>query len=153
MTENKTTENMGIVVHGEAVASVSLIDTLKNTESEFFSTIPYTGERADAIKVYNAVNGDGEQLSDHLGEILEIENIVAHPIMMEGDDGNVTKVLRTVLVGADGTSYASVSEGVVSSIQKITGIVGSAPWTPALKVVPKEVKTRKGFKVLTLSLV
>ncbi|MFE2611637.1 hypothetical protein ACFXDI_52175 [Streptomyces mirabilis] len=48
----------------------------------------------------------------------------------------------------------SVSQGVASSLQRIIGIVGQGPWTDEpLKVVPKEVKTRRGFKTLTLALV
>ncbi|MED1518479.1 hypothetical protein P4U63_29235, partial [Bacillus paranthracis] len=61
--------------------------------------------------------------------------------------------LRVVLLDKDGKGYHAVSQGVVSSIQKIISIVGPAPWTDEpLKIVPYEVKTRKGFKTLTLQL-
>lgn len=124
----------------------------ENTQTAMFSSITGT-DRATTVKVYNAINSSDNPISDNLGSVLEITDMVAHAIELE-DEITKEKVqaMRVVLLTADGTSYHSVSQGVVSSLQKIIGIVGPAPWKPALKVVPVEVKTRKGFKTLTLQL-
>lgn len=119
----------------------------------FFSSIQ-TKDRKSAIKVYNAINSSENPLADHRGEVLHITDMVAHAITLEDD---VTKenvdALRVVLVDKDGNAYHAISQGVVSSIQKIISIVGPAPWTDEpLEIVPVEVKTRKGFKTLTLQL-
>ncbi|HDR4470848.1 MULTISPECIES: hypothetical protein [Bacillus cereus group] len=118
----------------------------------FFSSIQ-SKDRKSAIKVYNAINSSENPLADHRGEVLQITDMVAHAITLEDE---VTKenvdALRVVLVAKDGKAYHAISQGVVSSIQKIISIVGPAPWNEPLEIVPVEVKTRKGFKTLTLQL-
>ncbi|MRD28069.1 hypothetical protein GH869_28425 [Bacillus thuringiensis] len=118
----------------------------------FFSSIQAT-DRKSAIKMYNAINSSENALADHKGEVLQITDMVAHAITLQDE---VTKedveALRVVLVAKDGTAYHAVSQGVVSSIQKIISIVGPAPWNEPLEIVPIEVKTRKNFKTLTLKL-
>ena len=147
-------EEKNNVVVREEIATPSMLDSLKNTENVFLSTIPNDGSRESQIKIYNAINGDGENLGDHLNKVIEVENFVAHPVQMVDDQtGEIIEALRIVLVTPTGETYASVANGVLSSIQKISGIIGSAPWTPALKLKAVEVKTRKGFKTMTLSLV
>lgn len=142
---------------GEIVVKEDLVTTLdpsifENTNQALFSSIKVE-DRATQIKVFNAINGAENSLSDHLGEVLEIQDMVAHPITLQDE---VTKedvqAMRVVLLTADGVGYHAVSGGVVSSLQKLIGVVGQAPWTPALKVVPIEQKTRKGFKTITLRL-
>ncbi|PED82304.1 hypothetical protein CON65_12530 [Bacillus pseudomycoides] len=118
----------------------------------FFSSIQ-SKDRKSAIKVYNAINSSENPLADHRGEVLHITDMVAHAITLEDE---ITKenvdALRVVLVAKDGKAYHAISQGVVSSIQKIISIVGPAPWSEPLEIVPIEVKTRKGFKTLTLQL-
>lgn len=147
-------ENRNEMMIREEIATPSMVDTLKNPTSVFFSSIENDGTRETQIKIYNAVSGEGENVSDHLKEVIEVENIVAHPVqMVDEKTGEITDALRIVLVSPDGTTYSSVATGVLSSMQKIMGIIGSAPWTPALKIMPVEVKTRNGYKTITLSLV
>lgn len=124
----------------------------ENTQTALFSSITVT-DRATQIKVYNAINSSENSLNDHLGEVLSITDMVAHPIELEDEVTKETiQAMRVVLLDKDGVAYHSVSGGVVSSLQKIIGIVGQAPWTPALELSCVEVKTRKGFKTMTLKL-
>ena len=60
--------------------------------------------------------------------------------------------LRTVLVAKDRKTYSAISEGVTSSLLKIFAIVGQPTWEKGIKVVCKQVTTKKGFNVLTLEL-
>lgn len=142
---------------GEIVVKEDLVTTLdpsifENTNQALFSSIKVQ-DRETQIKVFNAINGAENSLSDHLGEVLEIQDMVAHPITLQDE---ITKedvqAMRVVLLTPEGVGYHAVSGGVVSSLQKLIGVVGQAPWTPALKVVPVEQKTRKGFKTITLRL-
>lgn len=124
-----------------------------NSNEVFFSSIK-SDSRKSAVKVYNAINSSENPLADHRGEVLHITDMVAHAITLQDEvTGQDVEALRVVLVDKDGKAYHAISQGVVSSIQKIIGIVGSAPWTDEpLEIVPVEVKTRKGFKTLTLQL-
>lgn len=126
---------------------------LQNVEQSFISSIQAT-DRKSSVALYNAMNSGDNALADMVGIELEITDFVAHTVQLRDE---VTKqpvdALRVVLIDKEGKAYHAISEGVVSSMQKIIGIVGPAPWREEpLKVVPKNVKTRNKFTVLTLQL-
>lgn len=154
---SKEIKNEEVVVDNELVVTDDLVTEIspsifENTNQAIFSSIKGT-DRATSIKIYNAINASENSLSDHIGEVIEITDMVAHPIELEDEVTKQTiQAMRVVLLTAKGVGYHSVSGGVVSSLQKIIGIVGPAPWTEPLKVVPIEVKTRKKFTTLTLKL-
>lgn len=140
-----------VLVTEDLVTEIST-SMFENTTQAIFSSIQGT-DRATNIKVYNAINASENSLSDFVGDVLEITDMVAHPIEIDDTQtGEKIKAMRVVLLTADGVGYHSVSGGVVSSLQKLIGIVGQAPWTPALQVVPVKVKTRKNFETITLKL-
>ncbi|MFE3968279.1 hypothetical protein [Streptomyces cyaneofuscatus] len=149
----KNTENTTDVLATEDIATASPTIFEQGTQ-QMFSTIQAT-DRKSSIKLYNAVSNAEHSLSDHIGEVIEITDMVAHAVELEDEVTKETiQAMRVVLLTADGQGYHSVSQGVASSLQRIIGIVGQGPWTDEpLKVVPKEVKTRRGFKTLTLALV
>ncbi|WP_431806265.1 hypothetical protein [Bacillus pumilus] len=154
-----TTENNEMVVSSNELAEVEQHDVaqapatiFEQTSQQIFSTI-VAEDRKTKIKLYNAVNNSTASLSDHIGEVLEITDLVAHPIKVQQQDGSLVDALRTVLVAKDGTTYHSVANGVVDSLQKIIALVGAGSWADdPLKIVPKNVKTRNGFTTLTLAL-
>lgn len=159
VAENESFENAEnttvMVVNKNDIATEELMNELKNPSSSFFCTIQDDGTRASKIAIYNAISTEGEQLSDHLKEVLEIVNVAAHPVRLtDPNTGEITNAMRTVLIGKDGKCYQAVSEGVVSSLNRIFAIVGSAPWTDEpLKIRPVQVTTSNKFKVTTLELV
>lgn len=114
-----------------------------------WTSIPNDGSRKSIAAISNAMD-DAESLRDHLGEVLEIENILLHDVTIEREDGEDFPAVRAVLIGSDGTCYASVSSGVISSLQKILTLAGMAPWTPPLRLVAREVNTRKGRRTIRL---
>ncbi|NRQ87282.1 hypothetical protein HQK35_19040 [Bacillus velezensis] len=150
----KNTENVEVneVVSTEDVATFSP-SMFEQPQQVMYSTINTT-DRKSRIKLYNAVGDAEESLSDHVGAIIEVTDMVAHSVELEdAQTGEKIKAMRIVLLTKDGVGYHSVSKGVASSIQRIIGIMGEGPWTEEpLKICPKEVKTRSGFKTLTLAL-
>lgn len=145
-----------MVVSRNDLATTDLIEDLKNPDSAFFCSIKDDGTRASKIAIYNAVNSQDEQLSDHIGEVLEIVDVVAHPVTLtDPETGEVTNALRTVLVDVNGVKYGAVSAGITSSLQKIFAIVGMPSWTDEpVKMKIKQVKTNNGVnKVNTIELV
>lgn len=153
--ENMVVENEVAVVENGADLTPHTIDELTKVERSFFCSIKDDGTRASKVKIYNALNTQGEQLSDHINEELEIVDISAHAIkVVDNSTGELTQTLRTVLIAKDGTTYQAVSSGVISSLQKIFAIVGFPSWVDEPVIVkPVNVKTNNGFKVLTLELV
>lgn len=141
-------------VNTNDLAPASAINNLVNPANSFFCSIPNDGSRENAVKIYNAINSKGDSLDDHIGEILEIVNIAAHPVnILDENSGEIKECLRTVLIDKNGKNYDAVSEGIASSLQRIFAIVGQPPYAEPLKVKMVQVKTRKGFKTNTLELV
>ena len=152
-TIEESTEVMTVERHD--IASVDLINELKNPASSFFCSIPDDGTRKSKVAIYNAVNTQDEQLADHIGEVLEITDVVAHPVKLIDADGVVVEALRTVLVDVNNVKYGAVSAGITSSLQKIFAIVGMPTWKDEpVKMKIKQVKTSNGVnKVNTIELV
>lgn len=149
-----TEKNELMTIDRNDLAPANALEMLANPEASFFCSIPNDGSRAAAIAIYNAVNSKGESLDDHKGEILEVVNVAAHPVsLVDENTGELVNALRMVVIDKDGKNYDAVSQGIVSSFQKIFGIVGQPPFNPALKIKVVEQKTRKGFKTNTIELV
>lgn len=144
-------KNEIMTINPNDLATPSLVSALQNPGTQMFCSIRDDGSRSSKAKIYNAVNGAAEQLSDHINETLSIKDVVAHEIMLpDMQTGEVTNCLRTVLIAEDGTAYQAVSQGVVSSLSKIFAIVGMPTWDEPVHLTPMNVKTKQGFKVLTL---
>ena len=154
-TEVATVDNGVVAVENSGDIATYTIDDLINVNNAFFCSIHNDGTRESKVKIYNALNTQGEQLSDHINEELKIVDVAAHTInVVDKATGELSQTLRTVLIAADGATYQAVSGGVISSLQKIFAIVGFPSWKDEPVVLkPVNVKTNNGFKVLTLELV
>ena len=108
-----------------------------------------------AMAVSNAA-----QVSDHVGETINLANFVLQATTMKDDDpksetvGEDVPILRTILVTAEGDAYAAVSDGLFKVLQTFTSILGEpSTWPP--KGVPMRLtldRSRRGFNYLTLTL-
>ena len=150
---NETTKNELMV---NDVASVDLVEQLKNPAGSFFCSIKDDGSRKSKVKIYNAISAVDESLADHIGEVLEVVDVIAHPVTLTDEKtGEIFEALRTVLVTKDGKSYEAVSNGITNSLSRIFSIVGMPSWVEEpVKMKIKQVKTRNGNnKVNTIELV
>lgn len=141
------------------VASVDLVEQLKNPNGQFYCSIADDGSRKSKVAIFNAINSADESLGDHIGEVLEVVNVVAHPVELADEEtGELITALRTVLVTKDGKTYTAVSQGVTSALSRIFSIIGmpdGGAWEKEpVKMKIKQVKTRNGNnKVNTIELV
>ena len=141
------------------VASIDLVEQLKNPGAGFYSSITDDGTRKSKIAIFNAVNGADESVADHIGEVLDIVNVVAHPVELTDEEtGEIINCLRTVLVDKNGKTYTAVSQGITSALAKVFTIVGTpdgGAWEKEpVRMKIKQVKTRNGQnKVNTIELV
>ena len=141
------------------IASVGILEQFKDPEGQFYCSLQNDGTRKSKVAIYNAINNADESLSDHINEVLEVVNVVAHPVTLTDEEtGEIIEALRTVLITKDGKSYVAVSGGIANALSRIIGIVG-APDGGAWEKEPvrmkiKQVKTRNGNnKVNTIELV
>ena len=153
-------ENTSVmVVAKDDLAGVSLMEQLQNPTEQFYCSIKNDGTRKSAIKIYNAINNADEPIAKHINEVLEIVNIVAHPVeLLDEETGEIITALRTVLIAKDGKAYNAVSGGITNSLARIFAIVGKpdgGAWEKEpVKIKVKQVQTRNGNnKVNTIELV
>lgn len=120
-----------------------------------FSTMPVNGTRADRIKLYNAVANAEKKVSDLIGETITVVHMVAHPTKMLDDaTGELRDLTRVVLIGPEGESYHSMSNGVVQSMKRICDIVGAGPWEDEPLVIKvKQINTQAGNRTFNLELI
>ena len=141
------------------VAKVDLVEELKNPNGKFYCSITNDGTRKSQIAIYNAINSADESLSDHIGEVLEIVDVVAHPVQIADEiTGEIVDCLRTVLMDKNGKSYTATSQGITNSLARVFSLVGmpdDGAWQKEpVKMKIKQVKTRNGNnKVNTIELV
>ena len=132
------------------------LEVFNTPENALYSSIVDDGTSQTKIKIFNAINSPDRQVSDHIGDILEIVDVIAHPVELVNETtGEISQAIRTILIDKDGVSYVAVSQGVASAIGKIFQLIGKPPWTQnPLKMKIKQVKTRNGNnKVNTIELV
>jgi len=132
------------------ITTTNFQDTLD--ESGVFTTVK--GTDIDAKKrVFVAVN-DAEPLSDHLGETLDVVDIVAHKVEVANEEsGEIGEATRVVLLTADGKALASVSVGIQGAVRNILAFLGEpSTWDGAVKLIPVEKKGRRGFRYMSLML-
>lgn len=155
MTENKVI-NEGIV-EAEVLQDVEQgivavgLNSLMSKGSDMYCSI-----KADSFdekaKVYNALNSPDKKLSEMINIVIEVKDIVAHEVQLVNEEtGLVTNCLRTILVGADGTTYNAVSQGVANSLTRIFQIFGEpSTWEKPIKVKPVQKVTNNGTNKVTI---
>lgn len=154
MTETTT----GLTVVTGEVASVDLVEQLKNPNGQFYCSIQNDGTRKSAVAIYNAVMNATDRLENAINMTLDVINVVAHPVTLTDENtGEMITALRTVLVTKNG-SYEAVSQGVTNALSRIFSIVGmpdGGAWEKEpVKMKIKQVSTRNGNnKIMTIELV
>lgn len=154
--ENMMNTNEALVVRDEVTGGALSfsMDMLNQVDTQFYCSIPDDGSRASKVAIYNAIADAEMKLDDFINMELKITDVVVHPVeIVDEQTGVVSKMLRTILIDEKGVGYAAVSYGVLSSLQRIFGIVGKPSWKDEpLTIMPKKETTRNGNKVTTLAL-
>ena len=156
MAEKKNSE---IVVVDESTGAVIQQANPDNVFSDIntaYSTIKPTNFK-ERIEMAKLVQGKTENLSDHLNEKIDVVDIFAHKShMRDKQTGELVPALRVVLIAKDKKTYASVSSGVINSIQNILSIVGdpnvTGAWEEPIPVMAVAEKTSNKNTVVKLIL-
>ena len=120
------------------------VSMFTNASNEMYCSVKDDGSRASKIKIYNAIQSTSKRLADCLGDVIEIKDVIAHPITVVDDNGEVLTTLRTILIDKDGNTYESVSIGINNSISRIIALFGQPTWEEPIKVKVKQQGTRNG---------
>ena len=91
------------------------------------------------------------------GGFIEVVDVLVHNVQIADDEAadpetgelHYITATRTVLIDKNGLTYASVSQGVGGSLQKIFALYGWPTWSNGLKMTARRVQTRK-FQTINL---
>ncbi|MNM27061.1 hypothetical protein D3C81_375410 [compost metagenome] len=146
-------DSEGAALMSVAKDQVNLESAFTDVSNVFFSSIVDDGNPLTKIKIYNAMNFT-EGAFKSVNKPIVISDIIAHNItLMDEQTGEMIDAVRVVLVTPEGKGYHAVATGIMTSVQKIVGMFGRAPWQPALVVMPRRVPTRRGFETLTIDVI
>lgn len=129
--------------------------TLK-TENDAFQKGFYCSIKAetkeDKKRIYNALESCDKLLNESVGEVIDLKDVYVESFVHHDDKTNTDQVkYRTILFGADGTSYATTAYGVYNALRKIFSIYGdAATWSEPLKVQVIKRPIGNGKETLTL---
>lgn len=124
---------------------------LNNQEiSVIASFIPETQDEKKTL--YNALNSSDEALGDHINETIMLTDVVlAHNEIVNEENGEISNVVRCILLDDKDITYGCVASGVYKSICNIHAIFGTLHFTEPLPVTIRQVKVKRG-STLTLVL-
>ena len=123
-------------------------------QSSYWSSIDPSTDAGKSL-IWSAREGAVDSLSASLGETLEIQNLLLHPVTITRETGEEIPLIRVVLIGPDGTCRGSCSTGILGSIRTMVQLYGTPPWTPAKLVKMVRVPLsggRQTFKLQPLPL-
>lgn len=147
-----------LVVTSEGALVVPAAQTLSemflNNATNYISSIVDDGTIAKKGLIYNAMNDNDGSVADlaEAKDSIVVTDFMAYPVQIVTENGNLIDSVRVVLVTDNGMTYGTVATGVMSSMQKLVGVCGMAPWNPGLKITPVRKKTRSGFYTMVLRL-
>ena len=135
--------------HGTTVdVKLNALSGARQTIVSSFDTHTDEGQLALMDAITNA-----EPLNEHLDETINLVDFVAQAVEFANEAGEMEEGVRVILIDADGSAYAALSDGVRRSIETFIGVKGDpTTWTAPLPVKAIEKKSRRSFKFITLTI-
>lgn len=152
MSENTTAGEIEV----QTVSADTLTQAVQNLNhgvSNLASS--FAGDSRENLVAVGKAISTATPLDEIRDKNITVANYVVQPIELADEQtGELRAVPRVILITDEGKAYYAISVGVFSALQNMVSLFGvpseSEHWP--LTFIPKEEKTRKGFKVLTLAL-
>lgn len=124
-----------------------------DSHKQYSSLVPQSMEEKKAF--YNAINSPTDSLKNYINMELDIRHVYAETCTyVSKETGEATPGVRIVLIGADGKSYNTSSQGVFNCLSKIFAIFGEpATWSEPVRVRVKQLSKEANKNVLLLEMV
>lgn len=108
--------------------------------------------REEQNLIYKAVT-NAERLSDHLGQRLDVTDVLIQPVELDDPvTGETTVNTRITLITEDRKAYTAISKGVETALKNMFQIFGDPSWKPAIPLVAEKKRGNGGFEFMTLNL-
>lgn len=96
------------------------------------------------VKLFNAMNQPKYKVSDMINKKIMLKDVILMNVQMEGDDGEMDKGIRSVLIDADGNAYNATSNGIFSSLTNLYMIFGTLHFEEPLEILISQIATKRG---------
>lgn len=151
MTESATPN--ALATTGQEATGIQLgkLSEIFDSPQRIFTSLDTSTKLGRAMTmVYMQNTGSALQLTDHLEKPISVQDFIVHSVQFTDKDGVEVQTDRIVLICPNGTAYAAVSGGVRRSLQQLMVMFGVPPYKPAVIIKAVGVKTRGGFRAVTL---
>jgi hypothetical protein len=142
------------IIRANGNGGASALDKLAmlSSGSGIVSTIKGT-DLAARKATLNAVT-NATPVADKLGDTINLTHCVFQAVTVVDDKtGEANDTVRTILLDADGSAYAAVSDGILGSLRDVFGIMGQPDtWPEALPVKVVEKRGRSGYRFMKIEL-
>lgn len=149
--EQINTTNEALEVITPAAAATAMIAEFETDIPSFFCSFKAeTVEEKAAL--YNAMNDPDVQIADHIGQMINMRDIIIEAIDLLNEEGELHTVPRCTIIDVDGNSYSSTSIGIYNALRKISGIFHKSHFENGLPVRVKQLSLEGGRRTYTLNL-
>lgn len=126
-----------------------------NNNTTVFYSMQIPDSREGRLKIYNYMTKADYDLRSCINMVLKIKDIIAFPVQLRDENGEVFEVIKCNLIDEKGKVYSTCSKGVFNSLSTLFSIVGMPTWEKpiSLKVVEKGVTSNSAWKTLVLEAV
>jgi len=101
-----------------------------------------------------STTGASVPLDEIIGQEIEVEFWRVQAVeIMDPKNGEITRVPRTVLVSRKGVMYHAASIGVFQVVSSLARTFGKDPLPEGFRLRVTEIRTRRGYRMLTLQAV
>lgn len=133
-------------------AAITASDNEFDIPTGFINTFDLNTDegKTSVLKAYNAA----EPLNNHVGEVLQICDVMTTPGIRKGRNGNPDQTCQnTYLIDIDGNAYFSQSDGVARSLQMFIALypdMGKSSEKGCVELVCTEQEMNNGNTLKTL---
>lgn len=149
--EEKETKNEVVIAPKN---DLTLQEELGRNNEEFYCSMKVE-TMEDRKNVFNAMGKCDYRLSDCLNKTINLKDVIAQRYTsVDEETGEVIEKVRTIFIDADGTTYASASKGLFSSLKKLFALMGMPDtWESPIAIQVAETTTKQGFKTFEIKIV
>lgn len=142
----------------EVITPINAANAANAMIAEFETGVPsfFCSFKAETVEekaaLYNAMNAPDVQISDHIGQIINMRDIIVEAVDLPDEVGEIHTVPRCTIIDIDGNSYGSTSIGIYNALRKIAGIFHKSHFENGLPVRVKQLSLEGGRRTYTLNL-
>ena len=148
--DNETLVNENAIV--PANPGNEIVSNFSNSTGAMFCSFkPETDD--DRALLYNAMNTPDVKIADHIGQIINVRDVIVEPVEIVDDkSGEIRTAPRVILIDTENHTYSAASYGIYNALRRLSAIFGMPTWPNGIPVRVKQI-ARGSNRIFTLDVV